>query len=103
VTILGLFYWRPGITHEKAMEAMAKRAQYELPEGATTVFEYWAAGAGPDIPAVVGVYEMADFGPMLETELVWGEYFQMKMLPAVSADDGIKMGADIMQHIAAMA
>ncbi len=102
MTILGLFYWRPGIPHEKALEALTKRAQYGLPEGVSTVFEYWPAGASPDIPAVVGVYEMSDFAPMLETELVWGEYFQMKLLPAVSAEDGMKLGADVMQHIGAM-
>jgi len=103
MTILGLFYWKPGITHEKVMECLGRRLQYETPEGVHTVFEYWPAGASPDLPAVVGVYEMSDLGPMMETELIWGEYFDIKILPAISAEDGLKMGADIMQHLAAIA
>jgi len=103
MTILGLFYWKPGLPHEKVMECLGRRMKYEEPEGANMLFEYWPSGVGDKTPAVVAGYDMADLGPMLEIELVWGEYFDIMMLPAISADDGIKMGADVIQHIAAMA
>jgi hypothetical protein len=103
MTILGLFYWKTGITHEKILECLGKRFSYEEPEGANLLFEYWPSGVGDRTPAVVAGYEMTDFAPMMEIELVWGEYFDITMLPAVSAEDGIKMGGDVIQHIAAMA
>lgn len=103
MTILGLFYWKPGITHEKVLECLAKRFQYEEPEGANMLFEYWPGGVGDRTPAVVAGYEMTDLGPMMAIQLFWGEYFDISMLPAISAEDGIKMGADIIQHMAATA
>lgn len=103
MTMIGLFYWKPGISHEKVMECLGRRFDYKEPEGANMLFEYWPSGVGDKSPAVVAGYEMTDLGPMLEIELYWGEYFDIMMLPAISADDGIKMGADILQHIAAMA
>ena len=101
MTIIGLFHWKPDLPHEKVLECLGKRLQYTEPEGANMLFEYWPSG-GQEGPAVVAAYEMADFGPILEIELFWGEYFNITMLPAVSAEDGIKMGGDVIQRIAAM-
>jgi len=101
--MIGLFYWKPGISHEKVMECLGRRFSYKEPEGANMLFEYWPGGVGDKTPAVVAGYDMTDLGPMMEIELYWGEYFDITMMPAISADDGIKMGADILQHIAAMA
>ena len=102
MTILGLFYWKAGLPHEKVLECIGRRVEYKEPEGANLKFEYWLGG-GERTPAVVSLYEMNDFGPMMEIEMVWGEYFDIVMKPTISAEDGIKMGADIIQHIAAMA
>ena len=103
MTMIGLFYWKAGITHEKVMECLAKRMQFQEPEGANMLFEYWPGGVGDKTPAVVAGYDMTDLAPMMEVELIWGEYFDIMMLPAIKADDGIKMSADVMQHIGAMA
>lgn len=103
MTIIGLFYWKPDLPHEKIMECLGRRFDYKEPEGADMLFEYWPSGLGDTTPAVVAGYEMADFGPIMEIELFWGEYFDITMLPAISAEDGIKLGADTMQRIAALA
>jgi hypothetical protein len=103
MTILGFFYWKPGLPHEKMLECLGRRFEYEEPEGANMLFEYWPSWLGDKTPAVVAGYDMTDLGPMMAIELFWGEYFDITMLPAISADDGVKMGADIMQHITAMA
>jgi hypothetical protein len=103
MTIIGLFHWKPDLSHEKVLECLGRRLTYKEPEGADMLFEYWPSGLGDNTPAVVAGYEMSDFAPIMELELFWGEYFDITMLPAVSAEDGIKLGADAMQHIAAMA
>lgn len=88
--LMELNYWHHGLTHEKMIECVARRAEYAYPEGVTPLAEYWPAGVGTDTPAVVSIYEANDFAPFLATEMLWSEYFEMKWFPIVSAEEGIK-------------
>ncbi len=83
-------YWHEGLSHEKMMECVARRAEYEYPEGTKPIAEYWMAGVDTHTPAVVAIFEADDFGPFLSTEMLWSEYFDIKFVPIVSADEGIQ-------------
>ncbi len=92
-------YWREGLTHEKMMECIARRAEYEYPEGIEPIAEYWPAGVGHETPAVVAIWRAEDFSPFLGMEMLWSEYFDMKWFPIVDAKDGIKFLTEAMEEI----
>lgn len=48
---------------------------------------------------VVSIFEVSDYAPLMEVDLFWSEYFNITFLPVVSAEDGIKLGRDIMTHM----
>jgi hypothetical protein len=92
MTMIGSFYWKAGITHEKVMESSPSACSSRSRKAPTC-----CSSTGP---AVIRHDRLRTVNGI---ELVWGEYPDIMMLPAISADVGIKMGADIMQHIGAMA
>lgn len=52
----------------------------------------------PEI-AVVAIYEASEYEPIMELELTWGDAFAVKTVPATSAEEGLKIGAQIMERI----
>ena len=100
--MMELNYWREGLTHEKRMECIARRTEYAYPEGRTPIAEYWPAGVGSDMPAVVSIFEADDFAPFFELEMMWSEYFEMKFFPIVPAEHGLKFLKEAMAELEAL-
>jgi hypothetical protein len=101
--MIGLFHWKEGLSHDKLMECLAKRLDYTMPEKMHMFHEVWPATSGSDLPGVVSIFEVPDYAPLMEVELFWSEYFDIKFLPVISAEDGIKLGKDIMTQMMATA
>jgi hypothetical protein len=97
--LMELNYWHEGLSHEKMMECVARRADYSYPAGVTPIAEYWPAGVGSDTPAVVAIYEATDFAPFLGQEMLWSEYFDMRWFPIVSADEGIRFVKEALAEV----
>jgi hypothetical protein len=55
--------------------------------------EYWPA---TDDPAVVSIFRTEDFSAFMEIEVTWGDIFDITTFPAVSVEDGLKVGADVL-------
>lgn len=100
--LMTLNYWHEGLSHEKRMECIARRTEYTYPEGSAPIAEYWPAGVGRDIPAVVSIFEAEDFAPFMQLEMMWSEYFDMKFFPIVSADEGVKFLKEAMAELAVL-
>lgn len=100
--LMELNYWHRGLSHEKMMECIARRAEYTYPASVTPIAEYWLAGVGTDTPAVVSIYEANDFAPFLAMEMLWSEYFDMKWFPIVSADEGIRFIKEALTELEAL-
>lgn len=93
VTVLS---WKPGVTREQINESLGRRAQWQYPEGIKVVGEYWLQD--PEI-AVVAIYEASEYEPIMELGLVWGDVFGVKTVPATSVEEGLKIGAKIMERM----
>ena len=100
--LMELNYWREGLSHEKMMECIARRTEFTYPEGVAPIAEYWPAGVGLDVPAVVSILEADDFAPFLQLEMMWSEYFEMKFFPIVSAEHGLKFIKEGMAELEAL-
>ncbi|WP_042425249.1 DUF3303 domain-containing protein [Streptacidiphilus anmyonensis] len=89
------FEWQPGLSREQRDGALARRAQWQYPAGFSAQGEYWL---GSEDTAVVVVFEAESFAPIMEVSLAWGDMFRINTFPAVTAADGLAMGAAALQQ-----
>jgi hypothetical protein len=88
-----LLRWKQGLTREQRDGALMHRAGWKYPSGVEVVAEYWPAA---EDPAVVSIFRADDFSALMEITLTWGDIFDITTLPAVSAEDGLKIGPEAM-------
>ena len=77
----------------KLREALAKRLQWQIPEGMNLVAEYWLQT--PD-PNVVAAFETDNIAPMMQLEAEWDDIFAITIVPAVSAEEGLELAKKTM-------
>ncbi len=89
--------WRQDIPAEAVNGALARRATWSYPDGAEIIGEWWRPGATD--PAIVVVFKADSYAPIMEMSLVWGDVLNIQCTPAVTAADGLVMGAQILQKM----
>ena len=85
--------WQPGLTRDQRDGALMRRSQWQYPEGVKLRGEYWPSS---ESVAVVSVFEADDHGALMEIGLTWGDMFQLGVSPAVTAEDGLRLGPEAM-------
>ena len=90
-----LLRWKQGLTREQRDGAPMHRAGWNYPSGVKTFAEYWPAA---EDPAVVSIFQTDDYAALMEISLTWGDSFDMTVIPAVSAEDGLKIGPDVLSR-----
>ena len=88
-----LLRWKQGLSRDQRDGALAHRAGWNYPAGAHVIAEYWPAA---EDPAVVSIFRTEDFAALMEIEFTWGDTFDITVFPAVSAEDGLKIGPEAM-------
>jgi Protein of unknown function (DUF3303) len=86
-----LLRWKQGLTREQRDGALMHRAGWKYPSGVELIAEYWPTA---EDPAVVSIFRASDFSALMEIELTWGATFDITIFPAISAEDGLKIGPD---------
>src|ERR671929_2071491 len=81
---------RPGFTFQ---EGLARRLQWEYPEGANVLAEYWLETEAPRVVAVVEAESMEPFG---QIRMDWNEMFEIEVFPVVTAEQGLEMARQAM-------
>jgi hypothetical protein len=76
-------------------ERIARRAQWQIPEGIRPVAEYWLQTADP---TVVGIFEADSVAPIMATLAEWGDVFEISVVPAVTAEEGLQLAQQMMQE-----
>ena len=69
-------------------ESAAHRLQWSWPEGAEVLGEYWLESESPRVVSIVEAESMAPFG---QIRADWGEFFEIEVHPAVTAEQGMEM------------
>jgi hypothetical protein len=90
VMLLG---WKQGLTRDQRDGALMQRAGWNYPGGVKVIAEYWPAA---EDPAVVSIFQTEDFSALMEIEFTWGDIFDITVIPAISAEEGLKLGPDAM-------
>jgi hypothetical protein len=72
---------------------VARRLQWEYPEGANVLAEYWLETEAPRVVAVLEAESMEPFG---QIRMDWGDMFEIEAFPVVTAEQGLEMARQAM-------
>lgn len=80
---------RAGTTKER----MARRVQWQYPEGARLVAEYWLQTTDP---ACISIMEADSIAPIMAATAAWDDVFEITVVPAVTAEEGLRLAKQMM-------
>jgi hypothetical protein len=69
-------------------ERTARRMEWQYPEGARVVAEYWLQVQDPN---VITVFEAESIAPIMAATSPWDDVFDFTIVPAVSAEEGLEI------------
>lgn len=88
-----LLAFKEGLSEKERDEALIRRAQWSYPDGLTVLAEYWTAN---DDVAVVVVARATEFQPIWSLTATWNDKFDVTVMPAVSAEEGLRVGPEVL-------
>jgi hypothetical protein len=100
VDYVSFLKFRPSLSAAERDGALMRRASWQYPAGMRVIAEYWPSSA--DVQ-VVSIFSVEEYGPVMELLLEWGDVFEIAVYPAVSAEDGLKIGPEAAGKIQRMA
>lgn len=89
---VALLRFREGVSAAERDGALMRRADYQYPEGINLIAEYWPVSAEYQ---VVSVFAAETISPVMQIELEWSDVFDISVFPAVSAEEGLRIGPEM--------
>ncbi|HEU4493417.1 MAG TPA: DUF3303 family protein [Rubrobacteraceae bacterium] len=77
-------------------EGVARRMQWNYPEGVRVLGEYWLETETPRVIAVMEAESMDAFG---QIRMDWGDMFEIEVFPAVTGEQGMEMARQAMSGL----
>jgi hypothetical protein len=96
---VALLKFRPSVPAAERDAALMRRAGWQYPDGLKVIAEYWPLSGEYQ---VVTVFSAESVAPLMEVEFEWDDVFDMTVTPAVSADEGLRIGPEIFGRIPRM-
>ena len=75
-------------------ERVARRLEWQYPQGARALAEYWLQA---DDPNVIVVAEADSVAPIMAALSDWDDVFQATVYPAVTAEEGIQLARQMIR------
>lgn len=89
---VGRLTFRSSVGSAERDAALMRRAAWNYPSGIRVVAEYWPMAA--DIQ-VVTIFSADDIAAVWELVSEWEDVFDIDISPAISAEDGLKVGPEV--------
>jgi hypothetical protein len=96
VEYVALLKFRPSVSAADRDAALMRRASWQYPDGVKVTTEYWPMSAEHQ---VVTVFAADSVAPIMEIVFQWNDVFDISVFPAVSAEEGLRMGPDILGRL----
>jgi len=96
---VALLTFRSSTTAAERDAALMRRAGWKYPDGIRLIAEYWPVASAMQ---VVSIFSADSFAPVMELELEWSDVFDIDVHPAVSAEEGLGVGAQVMGRLSRM-
>jgi hypothetical protein len=94
---VALLTLRSAVSSAERDAGLSRRASWQYPAGIRLIAEYWPMGAGPN---VVSIFSTDNPESIMEIYLEWSDIFDIEVHPALSAEDGLRVGAQVMPNLA---
>lgn len=75
-------------------ERVARRLQWEVPEGISIQAQYWLHT--PD-PEVIIILEADNFAAMAQMTSEWNDFYDITIVPAITAEEGMELAKQMME------
>jgi len=96
---VALLRFRPSVPAAERDAALMRRAGWQYPDGLKVISEYWPLSGEYQ---VVTVFSTETIAPIMEVEFEWDDVFDMTVTPAVSADEGLRIGPEVFGRVPRM-
>jgi hypothetical protein len=96
---VALLRFRPSVSAADRDAALMRRASWQYPEGIKTIAEYWPISGDQQ---VVTIFAADSVQPIMDVEFEWNDVFDVTVYPAVSAEEGLRIGPDMFGRLPRM-
>jgi Domain of unknown function (DUF3303) len=96
---VALMRFRSAISGAERDAALMRRAAWQYPEGIRPIAEYWPTASAVQ---VVSIFSADSFGQVMELLFEWNDVFDIDVHPAVSAEDGLRIGPEVFGRLPRM-
>ena len=79
--------------------ALMRRASWQYPDGVKVTSEYWPLSGEY---RVVSVFAADSVVPIMEIVFEWNDVFDIPVFPAVSAEEGLRVGPEVFGRLPRM-
>jgi len=94
-----LLKFRSSLSAADADAALGRRAAWKYPDGIQVIAEYWPLSSAVQ---VVSILSAESIEKLMEVFFEWDDVFDIDVYPAVSADDGLRIGPEVFTRLARM-
>ena len=87
-----LLRYRSSATEAERDAALLRRTTWQYPDEIRLIAEYWPMSS--DVQ-VISIFSTDKVAALLELEFEWGNVFDIDISPAVSVDEGLRIGPEV--------
>jgi len=89
---VALLRYRSAVTGAERDAALLRRTVWEYPAGIQLIAEHWPMSG--DVQ-VISIFSADSVAALLELEFEWSDVFDIDISPAVSAEEGLRIGPEV--------
>jgi hypothetical protein len=99
VDYVALLRFRASVPAAERDGALMRRAAWKYPEGIRVIAEYWPLASEV---TVVTIFSADSYDQLMEVDLEWSNVFDIDIHPAVSAEEGLRIGPEVFGRLPRM-
>ena len=96
---VALLRFRPSVSAADRDASLMCRAGWQYPDGVELVAEYWPLLGECQ---VVTVFAAETYATIMEVVYEWNDVFDISVSPAISADEGLRIGPEVFGRLPRM-
>jgi hypothetical protein len=96
---VALLRFRPTVSAAERDAALMRRAAWQYPEGIKVLSEYWPMSGEYQVVSTIAADSIA---PLMEVQFEWDDVFDVFVYPAVSAEEGLRIGPEVFGRLQRM-
>ena len=96
---VALLNFRSSVSGADRDAALMRRAAWQYPQGIRLIAEYWPMASGVQ---VISIFSADSFDKVLELVFEWNDVFDIDVHPAVSAEEGLRIGPEVFGRLPRM-